>query len=76
MTRMISWMVMMVVTIGDTEMHDLNISKHDCLQIHLVLACTINPSQLLVVLGIHWVVEVTGKAGVLEQEENQVEGCK
>ena len=63
----------MVGTRANTEMHDLNISKHDCLQIHLVLACTINPSQLL---GIHWVVEVIRKGGLLEQKENQVEGCK
>ena len=40
------------------------------------LACTINPSQLLVVLGTHQVAVATGKGGVLEQEEIQVEGCK
>ena len=38
--------------------------------------CTINPSQLLVVLGTHQVVVATGKGGVLEEEEIQVEGCK
>ena len=40
------------------------------------LAFTINPSQLLVVLGTHQVAVATGKGGVLEQEEIQVEGCK
>lgn len=40
------------------------------------LACTISPSQPLVVPGTHQVAVATGKGGVLEEEENQVEGCK
>ena len=39
-------------------------------------ACTINPSQLLVVPGTHRMAVATGKGGVLEEEEIQVEGCK
>ena len=36
----------------------------------------ITPTPLLVVQGIHWVVVVTKKGGVLVEEEDQVAGCK
>lgn len=74
--KIVFWMVTIVVTRADTKIHEVNFPKHGCLQIYLVLACTINPSQLLAVLGIHWAVVAKGRGEVLEEEENQVEGCK
>jgi len=74
--KILSWMVTIVVTRENTEILEVNILKHGCLQINLVLVCTINPSQLSAVLGIHWAVVAKGRGEVLGEGENQVEGCK